>query len=236
VRARVADGQLPSLDNAGDMLLAFACTQKLPSALALFQALFVPVLQRVLSRRGAELDLAQEVQQIVLERLLVGPAGGGAAKIAEYRGHGPLKSWVSTTCATTLSMLRRSTERRREDPVESQLYAAVTHADPELSQLAERYTDQVHDAIVSALKRLSDRERVLIRLQVGEGMSIDQLSVIYAVNRATAARWLVRARESVLEFARAEMKAQLGLSESECDSLLRLVRSGLDVSILRHLG
>jgi RNA polymerase sigma-70 factor, ECF subfamily len=85
-----------------------------------------------------------------------------------------------------------------------------------------------------SLKRLSDR--VLIRLQVGEGMSIDQLSVIYAVTRATAARWLVRARESVLESARAEMKAQLGLSESECDSLLRLVRTCLDVSILRHLG
>ena len=87
-----------------------------------------------------------------------------------------------------------------------------------------------------ALSRLGDRERTLLRLHVGERMSIDHLGAMYRVNRATAARWIAAARESLVEGARGEIRARLRLGESEYQSIIALVRSQLDVSIVRHLG
>ena len=67
-------------------------------------------------------------------------------------------------------------------------------------------------------------------------MSIDQLGVIYQVNRATAARWLAEARAVLLKATRVELHATLQLRPDECDSLIAFVSSQLDVSILRHLA
>ena len=68
------------------------------------------------------------------------------------------------------------------------------------------------------------------------GSSIDVLGSMYSVNRATAARWLAAARRSLMDGARARLRAQLRLSESECDSLVALVRSSLDISIVKQLS
>jgi RNA polymerase sigma-70 factor (ECF subfamily) len=72
-------------------------------------------------------------------------------------------------------------------------------------------------------------------LHLGERMSIDALGAIYSVDRATAARWLVAARQALVEKTKETLRARLQLSEGECDSLVGLVRSQLDVSILRRL-
>jgi RNA polymerase sigma-70 factor (ECF subfamily) len=58
---------------------------------------------------------------------------------------------------------------------------------------------------------------------------------MYGVNRATAARWLVAARQSLLERARAAMRASLGSSEEELESLALLLQSQLHVSLARRL-
>jgi RNA polymerase sigma-70 factor (ECF subfamily) len=66
-------------------------------------------------------------------------------------------------------------------------------------------------------------------------MSIDRLGIMYGVNRATAARWLASARGKLLETTCAEICRGLRVSKSECDSILNLVQSQLDVSVARHL-
>ena len=75
-----------------------------------------------------------------------------------------------------------------------------------------------------------------MRLHVGERMSIDQLGTLYKVNRATAARWIASARESLVAAAREQIRERLKLRESEYESIVALVRSQLDVSIARHLA
>jgi RNA polymerase sigma-70 factor (ECF subfamily) len=59
---------------------------------------------------------------------------------------------------------------------------------------------------------------------------------MYGVNRATAARWLVAARKSLLERARAAIRQSLGASDKELESLGVLLQSQLHVSLARHLG
>jgi RNA polymerase sigma-70 factor (ECF subfamily) len=238
VAARATEGCIPPLAHAGDLLLACGCTLRDARAIAIFHDAYGAVIARVLRRRRASSDAAADATQTVHERLLVG-APGVAPKIGEYRGLGPLRSWVATTAALTLLMQRRAANRRREQPAETGLTSLVEDAaqvDPELAYMKERYKAHLSDAVSAALSALGDRERTLLRLHLGEQLSIDHLAAMYSVNRATAARWLSAIRKLLLEGAREHLRARLGLSESECNSLVVLVRSQLDLSIVRHLS
>lgn len=232
---RTPAGQLPQLSHAAELWLACACASQVAGAAQVFQREYGSVIARVLGRRKASEDLAAEVQQQLAEKLLVGQ-GERPARIAEYRGQGPLKSWVATATATTLATLRRTQQRRREEPEPATELAWDGALDPELEYLKQRYAPELQGALVAALEKLGDRERTLLRLHLGERLSIDVIGSMYGVNRATAARWLSAARGQVLERTRAELSTRLALSESECNSLVALAYSRLELSWLKHLS
>lgn len=235
VAARTPAGEAPSLAHAGDLLLACACAQGVPAAIAAFHATFGAVIARVLSSRRAR-DLGEDSTQAVYDRLLVASAGA-APKIAAYKGGAPLRSWVATVAARTLMAMRRAAGRRREQAEDTSFFAGLAKgADPELLYLKEHYKFELEEAVVNALARLTDRERTLLRLHLGEQLSIDQLGVMYRVNRATAARWLAAARESLVTSSRADLRARLRLSEAECDSVMALVQSQFHFSFARRLS
>jgi RNA polymerase sigma-70 factor (ECF subfamily) len=202
-------------------------------AIGVFHAEYTPIIRRVLLRRHAA-ELADDSLQLVLERLLLAPAGA-APKLAEYRGIAALRSWVATVAARTLAMMRRSAERRREETLGDDPLLDAPGADPELLYLKEHCRAELELAIVAALGQLGARERTLLRLHLGERMSIDQLGHMYAVNRATAARWVAAARRAVVESARAELGQKLGISASDCQSLMALVQSQFHLSLVRRL-
>ena len=226
------------LEHTADLWLACACMRAVPVAHESFHAVYAPIITRVLVRRGAPDSQLQDLVHNVLEKLLL-PRDAKPALLSEYSGSGSLKSWVSTVAVTTLLMSRRSSERRREDmcddaALESRL-AQFAEDGGELQFLKQHYRKPVENALSAALAQLGDRERVLLRLHLVERMSIDRLGTMYNVNRATAARWLADARGSVLKATRAEMRRALRVSESECDSIIKLVDSQLQVSVARHL-
>ena len=233
--ARSVGGKVPPAQHAGDLLLACACARGVPPAIEAFHQRYSGVIGRVLTRRRASTDMAEDAVQIVLERLLVAQPDA-APKIAEYKGSGALRSWVATTTATTLLMMRRTAERRREADDAGFFASLARDTDPEMLYMKERYKAELEEAIAGALTRLSDRERTLLRLHLGERMSIDELGTMYRVNRATAARWLAAARESLVTGARDALRERLQLSDRECDSIAALVQSDLQVSIARRLS
>jgi len=49
------------------------------------------------------------------------------------------------------------------------------------------------------------RERTLLRMPLVDRLNIDRLGVIYRVNRATVARWLVAIRRRLFEEVRREL-------------------------------
>jgi RNA polymerase sigma-70 factor (ECF subfamily) len=235
LRERRGPSGLPPLAHAGDLLLACACVRGLVPALEAFQALYDPTVRRVCSRRRVDAALADDTRQALYERLLVSRAGQ-APRIADYRGQGRLEGWVATAASTTLLMLQRAAGRRREQPEISGAGELAGPLDPELEFIRARYKTELEEAIAAALLELGDRERTLLRLHLGERLSIDTLGSMYGVNRATAARWLVAARQSLLERARAAIRARLGSSEAELESLGVLLQSQLHVSLARRLS
>ncbi len=122
------------------------------------------------------------------------------------------------------------TEQRqsRVDDVDALPEAGV---DPEIAYLKEHYRDEFRAAFVFALGTLSERERNVLRQHHIDGLTIDQLGTLYQVHRATAARWVAAARMTLLDQTRGRLVAKLGVAADEVDSIIRLVRSQLDISI-----
>ena len=75
----------------------------------------------------------------------------------------------------------------------------------------------------------------MLRLRLLDGLNIDQIGGIYGVHRATVARWIASAREQVLAGTRRELENMLDISDSEFDSLVKLVQSRIDLSISQFL-
>jgi len=76
----------------------------------------------------------------------------------------------------------------------------------------------------------------LLRYHHVDGLNIDEIGAIYRVHRVTAFRWLEKAKEKLVEATLARMRTRLNVSARELDSVLRLIRSQVHLSLVRHLG
>jgi RNA polymerase sigma-70 factor, ECF subfamily len=175
----------------------------------------------------------EEVKQIVRTLLFVAD-GDRAAGIADFAGRGTLRGWVRVIATRELLRIRRKTSK--ETPLEEHILNDLeSNGDPEIERLKQIYQTQVANSLREALGNLDVRDRLLLRYQICDHLSIDEIAAIYQVHRATAARWLAKARSSLLDLTRERLAILLSVDPSETDSILRLVQSQLDVSLERRL-
>lgn len=227
-----------ALDNLRmpDLYLACACASGDNRALAEFDARYVTEIDAALGRMRQSRATVEEVKQLVRQKLFV-PKDGKPPKIAEYGGRGGLHRWVRAVAVRTcLNQMRKG---KREVLMENnQVLAGVSAAgdDPELAYMKEKYRNEFREAFVEALGMLSDREQGLLRYHYVDGLNIDEIGTIYRVHRVTAYRWLEKARESLVSKTLAQLKARLNVENREFDSILRMIRSQLHLSLVRYLG
>jgi RNA polymerase sigma-70 factor (ECF subfamily) len=197
-----------------DLELARGCARGDGEALAMFEREIVPALSRALAS-FADRD---EVIQVLRERMLAGERG-----ISAYDGRAPLVVWLRV-CATRIALRAREREQRVEPVDDRRLDELVPGvADPQLAYLRRVYGASFHAAFAAAVASLPPRDRNLLRLSVTDGLGIDQLAAIFHVHRATAARRLEHARQTLVTSTRDRMRATLAISESELESILRLL-------------
>jgi RNA polymerase sigma-70 factor, ECF subfamily len=200
-----------------------------PAALERYERELVPMITSQLRRRGHTDDEIAEVQQTLRARLFVGDTAGPA--ITSYAGRGALRSWV------LVSALREAVRGRqraaREPAVEEDALVALADQAGSSSFTGdkERYRGAFRDAFRAALAILTPRERNLLRMHVIDGLTIDQVAALQSVHRATAARWIERARETVGREVRRDLMRQLGVDPFEADELLRWVQSRIELSL-----
>jgi RNA polymerase sigma-70 factor (ECF subfamily) len=65
---------------------------------------------------------------------------------------------------------------------------------------------------------------------------VEKLGTMNGVHGSTISRWIARARGTLLREARRLVGATLAISDSEYESLLRILRSGLHLSLARFLS
>jgi RNA polymerase sigma-70 factor (ECF subfamily) len=217
---------------AADLALAAACIAQEPTAQAAFDSVLTEV-DAAGAATGATKDLVQEIKQLLRVQLLVAKDGKPPG-IAGYRGKGPLRGWVRITA--TRELIRHKKKRMREVPIEKSLDQLLTsHVDPALDALKVEYRGEFAHALREAIGDLSVEDRTLLRHQIVDGLSIDEVGAAFGVHRATAARWLNRARAALVSATHARLARRLHLPVDQIESVIRLVRSRLDASVIRYL-
>ncbi|HEY1558168.1 MAG TPA: sigma-70 family RNA polymerase sigma factor [Kofleriaceae bacterium] len=217
---------------AADLALAAACIAQEPSAHAAFDSILAEV-DAAGSATRATRDLVEEVKQLLRVQLLVAKEGKPPG-IAGYRGKGPLRGWVRITA--TRELIRHKKKRERETPLAASLDTLLTSgSDPALEALKAEYRSEFAIALREAIETLSAEDRTLLRQQIVDDLSIDEVGAAYGVHRATAARWLNRARAALVAATHVRLADRLELPVEQIESVIRLVRSRLDASVVRYL-
>lgn len=215
-----------------DLYLASACVDAEPAALSVLDSEIFSGLEQTLKffQRGS--DFVDEVRQLLRERLLVAK-NGVQGRLVTYSGRGPLSSWVKVV-AQRIALELVGTANPIPDS--SAPEPVSEFVDAELTHFRARYQPEFQAAFRLALSTLSDRDKVLLRLNLLGRVSHDRLGLIYGVNQSTVSRWLGAARDEVRKSVMREMSRRLGLAEDEVASVIRVVNSDLDLSLARVLG
>lgn len=228
-RARtVAAAALQS--HSADLYLAWACAAGDRAALAWFdEHVLKPACTSVRGIDG-EPAFVDEIRQQVRARLLV---GDGTPKVLDYAGRGALQAWVGVAAVRQALMAKRSQSRKREVDDESwaNSLSLVSTGNPELELIKRQHAQSFSQALRDAALGLEPRLRAVLGMHFVEGLSIDEIGAVYAVHRATAARWVQRAREQLFADTRARLVDTLGLTPTEIDRVAALVQSQVDVSL-----
>jgi RNA polymerase sigma-70 factor (ECF subfamily) len=216
---------------------------------ALFETRYMNEVVIALSRMRLSASQVDEVKQLVRQRLFVAAPGaeasgpgqsgqsGQSGKISEYSGRGDLRRWVRTVALRTcLNLLRKGKAEVLVGDEQVLANLAVAGDDPELAYMKQRYRGDFKQAFVDALASLAARDQTLLRYHHVDSLNIDEIGAIYRVHRVTAYRWLEKAREALVIGIQQRLKERLRLNQGELDSVLRLIRSQLHLSLVRHLG
>jgi RNA polymerase sigma-70 factor, ECF subfamily len=215
--------------------LAIACAAGDPRAIRRFEADLLGEIDATARRLRARPDQADEVRAR-LRRILFVSEPGRPAALHEFSGRGDLRSYLRVIA--TRELVRLINRDRREVGIsdEALLDALAPPSDPELGYLRERYRGQVDAAIRAGLATLDDVQRALLRYSLVDGWTVDRIGALYGIHRATAARRVAAARDTLGTAIRTELAARLAISLDEVDSIVRLVQSGVDLSLERLLA
>jgi RNA polymerase sigma-70 factor, ECF subfamily len=229
--ARVSDAGAIESERLAELVLAFACSVREPRALRIFEARFLARVPEWVRRIDRNPAFAADVQGVLRERLL----SGSPPRIGEFRGSGSLEGWLRVTAMRAALELARAARREQleEEPARA---AGDWLDDPELEYLKLRYAAEFKQAVTEALEALPDRERAVLGLYLADGLNIDRIGKLYGVHRATVARWIAAARELLHAGTQRRLAERLSLAPGDFESIVRLVRSQLDVSVRRILA
>lgn len=214
-----------------DLFLAWACLSQQREALAAFERFTRPLIALAIRRDARDTD--ELIHQVQIKLLVA--EGTRAPRLADYTGVGPLKAFVMVMAMRCLADARRSDERRREEHVGDgwlELASiAGSNTGPETQVQWAELEPHAARAVNEAMAALSVRQRTILRLHYVEGISAEALGRMYSVHRATTTRWLVDARERVLELVQQRLRSTLDVSTASLASINQTLVGGLELSL-----
>ncbi|NVJ18587.1 hypothetical protein [Myxococcus sp. AM010] len=226
----------PGVDGArgADLYLAFACSRGDTAALRRFEQHCVPEMEVSLVRLRLPPSQREELLQQLQHKLLV--AGGGVApRIGTYEGRGDLRRWVRAVATREgLEVLRKHVPEVEVEEAFFEAFPAVAE-DVELRQVRREYQEAFKRAFEDALASLAPEERNLLRWHFIDGLPTPRLAALHGTHRVTMFRRLRQVCEALADRTRRLLLERLPLPAGELESLNRLIRSQLDLSLERLL-
>jgi RNA polymerase sigma-70 factor (ECF subfamily) len=237
---RLAEAATPGADQSHDQLdaaelyLAVACARGDAAAVRQLRARYFDTIAGQLRRMGVDDATRDDVWQTLCERLLVA-TDDAPARIARYAGTGELAGLIRTA-ATRLALNWLDREKRRCSAGDWLDVLPDTRSDPELHLLKHRSCAELEEELAGALGVLAARDRSILRLHLVERLGIDRIAGVHVVHRATAARWVARAKQTLARLVRDRLVARWRLADGSLPALVSLVDIELDFSLERLLA
>ena len=216
-----------------ELWLTCGCKLGSPAALRIFERTYVPEAKRVLRHKGPPAD-EDEFLQRFRDRLLTS-AEDKPPRIAAFSGRGELRNWVRVVAHRMILDEFRSRGQEVESPTDASSAIASSAPDPEIAALKSAYRDDFKAAFETAFASLASGDRTLLRYRYVDGLEVQQIAAIDGRHRVSVSRALSRIRNALLEQLRANLAERLRMGASEAESMVRFMRSQLDVSISRLL-
>jgi RNA polymerase sigma-70 factor (ECF subfamily) len=216
--------------HAADLFLACACLHGDAAAWRELDRQHLSRVPQFVARIDASPAFSDEVRQRLAERLVSDP-DGRPGKLTLYTGRGPFGAWLRVAAIREAQNGKRR-GKKQVDP--DDVVLAANEHDPEIRLLKQRFAKEFTDAFKSVLPTLSADERNVLRLHYLDGLTIEEVGKTYRVSRATAARWIASARDTIIERTQAALGDRLGENAPGAQSMLAFVKSQLDLSLARH--
>jgi RNA polymerase sigma-70 factor (ECF subfamily) len=230
VSGRAIDQANMSIERGEELALAHACLEHRFGALEALEAACGATMREAIARAGvADPD---EVLQLVRLRLFTA-SPLRPAKIGEFRGEGALAAWLRTV-ALRVALSTHTPDDPADD--EAQLRRLVLDLpSPEAVAIRAEAREALKAAMRAAIGQLDARAKTIVKLAGVDGLSLEQIGVVYGVHKATVSRWLSAIRTQLKRSADEHLHGQLGLTPSELRSLTGEVGSQLELSISKVL-
>ncbi len=219
--------------HASELFLLRALGLGLPAALRVFETDYMPEVRRTLQRLDTPepmiADIIQSLYAHLLERQNAAP--GTAITRQGYVGRGELKGWL---CVCAVHQAGRLLKRDRREVQLEETPAVLLpspQAGPEQTLLAGELKELFEKAFREAVCALTSRERNLLRYHFLSGLSIDQIGMLYRVHRATAARWLIQARERLAKETYTRFLTAAPMHVQSISDIVQLVRSQITTNL-----
>lgn len=210
-----------------DDYVRLACLRGRPGAAeVLNEAYLLPLVEGV-HRVCQSQELTDGVLQSLREKLLLPPT----PRLLAYRAPGNFRAWLKVV-ATSMALdvaRERGIKRRREVELDEQLEALA--AGPEEQYVRAELQQEFRGALRAAVKGLRERERQVLRMHLVAGWNITQIGRTFSVNKSTAARWLLAAKEQLHVLLCADLGRRLGASSGDDSLVLEEMPSRLDINL-----
>ena len=221
-------------EHLADLALAFAAACGDEPARAELYDRVVRAARATLPAAGYAAHVVDDAIGEVMVILLGEP--GKASALLTYRAQASLVAWLRTLAVRTAMRLVETC--RRETPTsdtDETLVDRMASTDLTRDLYRAELRTAVRRAFATAIGKLSYFDRELLGAFVVRGSRVEDLARAHGVHRATAARWLARARAALERELYGELERDLAASSSQVASMLDSVRSTIELSVERLL-
>ena len=198
-----------------------------PEALLIFEREYLPAAAQAIARTDPSAPFVEAALAGLRQKLLF----GSDPKLAEYSASGSLTAWtmvVATRHALQLQGAQKGGLSGQAGLAERLLRE---HFEGEALIIAGKQASLFQRALREAVLSLPARERNILRMHLLGRCNVDQISRAYAVQRATALRWLSSTKDLLFESVRGQIRDQdPEMSDEEFSEIARRVRSQLDLT------
>lgn len=228
--AKAVDVDALADDRMTDLALVFACLQGKTAATQRVCALIEEVFTQAIVKFPSVRDQMDDLVQTLQTRLLVDDASRGP-KLATYAGTGALRGWLLV--AATRMIVNVVTRGPKEAPFDATCAAAlqgIAVVDG-LGARSGALRDVLKRALVEGSKKLTSKERTLLRYAYTDGRNVQEIGEVFGVHGSTVSRWMTRARAALLEGVRDALRSELGIGDDDMSSVLRDAVDNIDTTL-----